>query len=402
MAGLTTTGFVAKTQQEIADEMVVSLRGALGDDLDTSAESVLGQVVGIVSLQVRELWEVLQSTYDARDRGNASFQTLDALCALTGTTRRAATKGLVRLRLTIQPGFTVPAGSIAAVATDATNRWITLQAATNATMVSGTFEVDAEAETAGVFRANAATITTIATPVAGWTQVTNLLDASPGKPIESDADLRARTERELSLSGTSSVDAIRADLSTLKDVVLVIVEENATPFVDALGRPPHCVEAIVQFTSGLGATPLSEARQRVVDQLWKSKAGGIDTYGTQTPRTTTDALGQTHLVRWSEPTAVDISVALDLAIDASIYVGDDRVKSLVLEYGALLVMGRDVIRTRVVAAALKAAGVVDVTYCAISAPSTLPRESNYPIRARELAVFDTSRITITTHAAVDV
>jgi hypothetical protein len=46
MAGLTADGFTIKTISEIQEEMAADLRARLGPELDTSAESVMGQIIG--------------------------------------------------------------------------------------------------------------------------------------------------------------------------------------------------------------------------------------------------------------------------------------------------------------------------------------------------------------------
>lgn len=70
MATLTSTGLSIRTLAEILAEIEEDQRAspALGTDFDTSAESVAGQLNAIVATKLRELEELIQAVYNARDR----------------------------------------------------------------------------------------------------------------------------------------------------------------------------------------------------------------------------------------------------------------------------------------------------------------------------------------------
>lgn len=395
MPGLTATGFEAPTADEIADAIATDLRGALDPNLDTSPESVMGQLIAVFAAKQRELWELGAAAYGARDPGAAAGAQLDALSALTGTTRRARTKGRVTLRVQLTAGTTLPAGSIAQVNGQATNRWVTLTSVTNGTGLTAFVTVEAEAQTAGNIPANAATITVIATPVAGWLAVTNDLDAAAGLDDEADPALRARREAELSRAGSASVPGIRADLLDVADVVACSVAHNPTGALDALGRPPHSVEATVQFTPGLAGVDLDAARLAVATQLFASVAAGIDTYGDHST-TVLDPQGDPQTVRWTEPTLVSIWVEMSLTIDPATYAGDAAVKDAVLAFGDTLRLGDDVVRARLLCALVDVPGVLDVPALTLGVTATELYPQNVVINARALAAFDTSRITVAT------
>lgn len=399
--GLTPTGFVAKTTEDILGEIETDERAAIAADLDVSAESVVGQINGVIAPKIAELWELAALSNASRDPNAASFAALDAVCAITGTTREQPTKGKVVLSVTLNAGITLPAGSIASVAGHPDNRWVTTESVTNTGGSQATLSVNAQASVAGPIPANSGTITVIATPVSGWTAVTNAHDASEGAPLESDPALRLKREEELSRPGSSPVDAIRSDLLEMvyadgsPVLVAASVEENASSYPDSLGRPPKTVEAVVQFPAGLSGAPLAVARQRVADQLWASKAGGIDTYGTVTG-STTDSISVVRTVRWTEPTLVDVYVVVSLSIDPATYVGDAAVKDAILAFGAAMKLGDDVIRARLLCAVIDLVGVNDVTSLSLSNDGVTFAEFNVSIGPRELASFDSSRITIVT------
>ncbi|MFO0629656.1 MAG: hypothetical protein U0325_29035 [Polyangiales bacterium] len=212
MAGLTDEGFEAKSYADIVAGFETRQRAAFGADFDTSAETPAGVLNGIMGAAARELWEAGAGLFAAFDRDGAMGQSLTQVAALTGTKRRGAELGRVRLALTVAAGATVPAGSVADVLTDPTSRCVTLTDAVNATASQATITVEAEQETAGTLPAAPATISHIATLVAGWVSVTNTEAASPGIAADTDPVLRRRAETGLQGAGTTPAEAIRAAL----------------------------------------------------------------------------------------------------------------------------------------------------------------------------------------------
>jgi uncharacterized phage protein gp47/JayE len=387
--GITPTGFVRKTVEDIVGEIADDLRADIAPDIDTSAESLLGQIIAPFATQLGAVWEGLEAAYNGRSRAAAGGAQLVATCALTGTVKRARTKGTVPLRLTVAAMSTVPAGSVAQVDGQPTNRWVTLADAVNATGAPAQRTVDAEAQTAGAVPANASTITVIATPVSGWTAVTNDADATPGLDDETDPQLRARTEASLATGGTSPTDALRAallDPRTVPGVLQVVVTPNDTDFADDQNRPPHSVECLV----------LGGDDQVIADAIWANKASGIQAYGSST-WTVLDADGASHVVRFSRPTTRSVHVVIELRRDASTYAGDAAVKSAVQAWhDANLRMGQPVLLARVSSLALAVAGVTNVVrvLLGLAEPPDVGA-ADLEVGPRDLADLDTANIDVT-------
>ena len=376
MAGLTDEGFEAKTYEAIVADIETRQRGAFGDDFAASAESVEGVCNGIVANAARELWEGLAALYAAMDPDGATGQSLTQLSALTGTERQGARKGRVPLVLTLAADATAPAGSAARVASQPTNRWVTLATATNPTASPLSVTVQAEQETAGTLPAAATTISQIATPVAGWTAVTNLQAASPGLPAEGDPVLRRRREGELQGGGTAAAEAIRAAISRVPLVSEVVVWENATDHVDADGRPPHSVEALV--TGGDDAA--------VATALWRSKARGIQTFGTGSGLVTVvvaDALGAPQTVRFSRPAAVNVYTRVDVTVDSRTNPGAAAIKAAVRAVYATLRGGELVRRAAIQDALYHLRGVTNVRGVYLGATSTATLNEDFAVGARQ-------------------
>lgn len=383
--GLLSTGFAEKPLDVILAEIAAAQRAspALGSDWDTSAESPGGQINAAFGAQLASAWEAVGVVYRSRDPRFASFAGLDVVCGLTGATRRAATKGTVTLSVVLGAGVTIPAGSIAHVAGQPTNRWVTTESVTNSDGIAQTKQVAAEAEAAGLYVANSGTITVIATPRTGWTSVTNASDAVPGAAAERDPALRVRRDESLTSGGSSPVDAVRAALVAVSGVSKVTVTENATNrTVD--GIPPKSLWCIVQ-----GGTDAA-----VAAALWAAKGGGIGTYG-NTSVTVLDVGGFSRVVNFQRPTTVNMYCALTVVYDDGAYAGDAAVKAAVTAVTVGALSGATLRLSSIIAAAKAVAGVVDCYDVSLGRDPAGLAEANHPAQAYEVLTLADARTTIT-------
>lgn len=111
MAGLSKEGFERKRLPEIKAEIEAALKAQFGNEIDLRAESVFGQIVGVLALPISELWEEAENVYLSFDPDYAEGVSLDSLAALTGVTRIQATATQVGAVLYGNVGATIPAGS---------------------------------------------------------------------------------------------------------------------------------------------------------------------------------------------------------------------------------------------------------------------------------------------------
>lgn len=380
-AGLTAAGLEIKTLEEIRDETAAAARGAISPNLNTGSRSPNGEIIGAASSQTRQVWEALQAVYTSRDPDQASGDALTALSAQTGTIRRAASYSTDLLDLDLDAGSYAAGSLIVHVDGDPTARFENAATVTSpGGVVAG---VPMRAQATGPVRANAGTLTQIATSVAGFNAVDDdPEDASLGREVEKDSELRLRREAELARRGSSTVDAIRVDIENVDDVDSALVVENVEDTtVD--GLLPHSVAAYV--TGGTDA--------EVAAALWNSKGAGINTNGT-TSVAHVDSQGVSHTVKFYRTSQTDIYVAITLTALTGKYAGDTKVKETIVDWGdANQKNGVDVIYKRVVALVLGCAGVVDATITIGTAPSPVGT-TNIVIAPTAFADFDTSRISV--------
>lgn len=438
--GVTDDGFVPQTVAQIRAEMEEEARQEFGRSFPLGDHTWAGHEIGIVSERLGLLWEVAEATYSAGDSDKATSDALRALGGLTGTFELEASYSTVLETLTGDDASVVPIDSV--ISTDSFGKrfkttvaatlvqlddWVATTAyiagvdrvnnsgrayqcitsgvsagsggpTTNAADITdGTahwtylgegeaaVDVICAAEETGPTVAVARDLTVIENPTGGWNSAINLLDAVEGRGEQSDEDFRLLREAELSQPGTGPADAVRAALLAVSGVTNATVFFNVEEVTDADGITPHACECLVQGGDD----------QDILDCLWDNVPLGIKTLGT-TVGTVTDDEGTVQTVRFTRPTEKLVYVTIVLEKNPRTYLGDAAAKLAVAEQGNERGTGYNVVASAVSKWAF-VDGVLDVSSVLISvAPTVVPVASTtIPISLRELAVFDTSRVGIT-------
>jgi uncharacterized phage protein gp47/JayE len=233
---------------------------------------VVQNIIGILAEDSALAWEAIQAIYGAAYGDSATGILLDQVCALTGTTRRAATYSRVTATVNLDAGVTLAAGKIAAVAGSPDAQLASVEAVTNSGGAPANVSVIFEALTTGPIAAPAGYLTAIVTPSAGWNSITNVASATLGETVETDAALRLRRVVELAGAGSGTLASIRAAVSRVTDVLSVTAYENTSSIV-VDGRPGKSFEIVVYDV--LGAASDAEIAQAIYDH----KPAGIESYG---------------------------------------------------------------------------------------------------------------------------
>lgn len=384
------TGLQIKTIEEILDELSTQQKAEIDAALNTAPDEPIGQLNGIFAAQLREVWEVVQVAYNGFNPDAAEGFLLEKIAALTGTLREGATKSTVACDVDLDAGTTLVAGThFAHVVGDPDNRWTPKADFTSP--ANGVHSVEFEAEFAGAVVANSGTITVIATALSGWNSVTNPLDATVGKEIDTDAELRQRREEELRATGSATVDAIRADILADPNVLQCDVFENTSDLPDSTGLPPKSFECVV-----FDGTPPTLSNDAIAQLIWDTKPAGIRSFGLESG-VATDSIGNLHTIYFTRPTEVEIWVEIFVSIDISTgYAGANALKDALVKLNETdLFQGRDVIAARLEAVAMSFEGVFDMTSPVQLGLSAFPvGTANISIAPREIARLDTSRIVV--------
>lgn len=411
--GVTDAGFVLPTQQQLLALMAADEKATIGPNVDTSSDSVLGQLNGVATRQLMIAYEALEVAYNSNDPDAVEGLLQTALGKITGTPRLGASKSTVILNCVLDAGTILLAGiTVASIVGKPDSQWT--PAADYTALTTDTLPVPFESTATGPSEAAAGDITVMTTTVVGWNGVTNPGDAVPGRNVESDEDLEIRREQELAGGGAGNTDAIRAALLKITDssghfILSATVLNNVTDSIDANGLPPHSTEAVIW--DGPGA-PISN--DTIAQVLWDKGAAGTRTFGALIG-TAKDALGNPQVMSFSRVTQVPIFLAFALTARTG-YVGDDAFKialaaacngdpvqitpspGFTAPEETAFGLGDDVDPYDVVMNTAGLGAKVVGAAAGLTAPGT-PSSIDPAVIAigvRQIAIFDTSRIDITT------
>jgi hypothetical protein len=213
----------------------------------------------------------------------------------------------------------------------------------------------------------------------------NEADTHVGRLLETDPDLRARRERLLRALGSGTVEAIRARLLEVADIIQAFVVENDADVCSTEGLPPHSFEAIVE----------DGADADIAQVIWDNGPIGISSYGAES-ETVTDSQGFTHAIKFSRPTPVRIYMIVEVTTNADFPAdGIQQVKDALAAYGDLVQIGEDLVALRFHSVPFSVAGVIDIPTFLMDIVDPPVSTANVSIAYRDIATFDTADIDVT-------
>lgn len=106
MAGLTDEGFENKRLSEILSDLITD--GYNDYDLDTSASSVVGRLIRLVSPSIADSWEAAQEVYDSRNPSSATGVNLDEVVANAGISRMSESYSTASVMLVGDVNLVIP------------------------------------------------------------------------------------------------------------------------------------------------------------------------------------------------------------------------------------------------------------------------------------------------------
>ena len=290
MSGITETGIVIKSYEEIVESIENRFRQKFGEAFDTTEESPDGQNIRIMAKYIYDQWQLAEQAYHSYNPAMVGGNGLDNLVRLNGLKRivNEPTKVGVYFDATVSIGETVSAGTV--VTTESGD----LEFTTNTDVVIPG-EVLATCTTLGAIRVLAGEITKVKSDIAEDIAVMNFEQGVTGVVREEDPQLRARRERSLVRAGTATAEAIYAAVADLNLKFIAVLENDKDVVVNDI--PPHSMMVVAE-----GSTlPL------IAERVYNNKAIGITAYG-DTIVEITDSEGYPQQIGVSRPRPKDIYV----------------------------------------------------------------------------------------------
>jgi uncharacterized phage protein gp47/JayE len=377
---VSSTGISAPTYPEILESLKESFRQIFGNDSYLEADSQDGQLIAVFALAIHDSNQTAVAVYNSFRPDGAVGEGLSSVVKINGIARSVSTNSTADVTIIGQAGTVITSG----IVTDTNgNRWDL--PATVTVPIGGEITVTATAQQQGDISAAANTITGIFTPTRGWQSVTNAAAATPGAPVETDAALRRRQTRAVSLPAQAVLASIYAGVSEVDGVTAVAIYENDTDATDANGIPEHSIALVVE--GGTAAAIAAEIAQR--------KTPGTGTFG-DVSVVVEDENGVPALIRFSRPTLVTITVEIEIeALSGYVSSTGTALVQAIADYISGLEIGADVYHSRLFCPANSAGSTYAINSIQISRDSGPVTASNVAIAFDELAACDVTDIALT-------
>jgi uncharacterized phage protein gp47/JayE len=305
---------------------------------------------------------------------------LDAVAQLNGNVRLGSAPSIATLTLTGTAGTVIPLGTRFRgpeghlYASDAA---VTIGGGGTVACACTSLEVGVRPITAPI---------TLVNPLVGLTSAVVSGTYSPGRLVETDAELRLRlrTRAARFVGGRGTPDAIVAGLSGVPGIIAIDVVTNTQDVEDEVGRPAHSFETIIYPEI---------AASLVGPVLRYHRAAGVETFGSEEWAFTNDS-GRADVVRWNVADAVSIEVEITGLVVSSGTATEyhDAVKESVAAYINQSEVGETLSYTRLIAAIVAVDGVTDATLVRLRKAGGSWGSVSLTFTYREKAIIDTGDI----------
>lgn len=254
---LDANGLQVKSRDELVTYFTEQYQTIYGNDINLDSNTPDGQMMNIFIQAILDQQDLAVQIYNSFDPDNAIGVVLDQRVTINGIQRQAATYTETDVTVVLStsvnlygldgetPGSLRDDGNeVFTVSDNAGNRW---QLKTSQIGVgAGTFSYSFIAAVPGAQLTIPNTITVQVTVVLGVTSVNNPSTYTAlGENEESDAALRLRRQKAVSLASQGYLRGLLAALENVTGVTSAFVYENTSDSVDGDGVPGHSIWVIV-------------------------------------------------------------------------------------------------------------------------------------------------------------
>jgi len=306
-------GLVVNGYPSIQADNIQKFLNIYGQNQFVGPSSAIYQLLSILSLKQADQNAALQLDYNQSSPQTAVGAGLDRVVKMNGVAREPFTYSTALLSLTGTPNAVVTG----AAAQDQNGNLWTLPSPFTFSP-GGSFAATATCTTPGNVAAEPGTISIVATPQIGWAPptgtVTNNAAASPGLPVETDSQLRARQAISVALPSTTPISATIAAVRAVPGVTRIAPGyptpggpgtsiENPTGSVDSpWGNPAHSISMVVE----------GGADSDVALAIYDKRTLGCFTNGTTSVAVADPVTGFLNTMRFYRPTYVAVYLLVQL------------------------------------------------------------------------------------------
>lgn len=311
------TGIHAPDYPEILLAMEAEYREIFGDDVYIDPDSQDGQLLAVCARAIHDTNAGCLAVYASYSPQTAQGVGLSQQVKINGIRRLDWSYSSVDLRLVGQAGTVINDGM---AEDDNGGRWIL--PARVVIPVAGEVTVTARGEDPGDMRASAHAVTRIATPTRGWQSVDNELPATPGRPVEKDAELRRRQAVSTALPSLTVFEGTIGAVASVPGVTRWRGYENDTNQTDANGIPAHTICMVVEGGDA----------ESIAKMIALKKTPGTGTYG-DTAIDVTDSKGIITAIRFQRSKNASLQMTVTIrALAGYLSTTGDAIKAAIAEY----------------------------------------------------------------------
>ena len=319
MAGLDRNGFKRKTYDDLLTDLSNKARQLFGENINLTPRSFFGIIIRLFAWALDLIWQLAEKTYNSSFMSKAEGIQLDRKAWEFGISRLTEQNAQGTIEIRGNSGYVVEEGTLFETESGILFE-LTEDVTLNENGVGTGYIYCTEAGTKGNVAAN--TVVILSEPDENITSVTNPEPITGGRDRETDAEFVDRYQQTLPGLGSTNTDSVRGELLKLNGVRAAVVIENDESTPDEEGRPPHSISAYV-----LGGNP-----DEIAQAIFKKKAGGIKTHGTEEIQVL-DMAGNPHTVRFSWVTEVPIEIQLTIKKNDSFPAdGIQQIKTQIIKY----------------------------------------------------------------------
>ena len=248
------TGFHFSTYPEYLESLQQNYLG-IYPDANLQPDSQDGQWTAIIALAQYDCALCLNAVFNAFSPATAQGQALTNAVKINGIAREASSYSSVDVVIEGEVGKPITDGQVQDILGQKWNLPPSFSIP-----LSGTITVTATADSPGAVEAAPNTINFILTPQDGWQSVNNLIAATPGQELESDALLRLRQQVSTMLPSQTILDGILGGIDKVTGVKRFQGYENNTALSTV---------SVSLLITGVPTTPINNGQvQDGLGQIW--------------------------------------------------------------------------------------------------------------------------------------
>lgn len=380
MSCITDKGFVRPSYDEILQAQVNRAKVLLGDDIDTSEESVLGKFIRINVFDLNICYETLEDLYYSSFPNTARGQSLDRLGPFAAVSRNQATQARIEVKIKGTVGESVPSAFL--LKSDKTSFYVvndyTIDSNGEVVVVANCVD-DGE-----IGNLSTGERLDIQNPRMGIDSAEFIRIVQKGEELESDKDFRIRFSNSLAGAGSSTESAIKGAIYRVPLVDGVSVIDNNSDTASSI--PPHSFSCYV-------LAPESQYDE-IAKAIFDKKPLGIQCIG-DIERTVYDAWGKPHTVKFFATSKAELKISMQIKTNQYFESsGISQIKDNIANFINNLASGSDVYYTSVFGYIHNVTGVVSVVDLKICKIGQNPGNSDIAIGEQEIARIDVSNISV--------